>query len=292
MGQMYKTLIYDGQISLSVLDTTDIVNKATEYHKLSPLAAAGLGRALTVGSFMSTSLKNENEKLSITISGNGVGGKIVVAADGNFNVRGSILNPQTDLPLKPNGKLDVGGLVGNDGFITVVKDLGLKEPYVGKCRLVSGEIGEDFAAYFAYSEQQPTAIAVGVLIKNYKCIGAGGVILQPLPDCSEEALEKAEKLIGEFSDVSKKISEVGASGIIEKYFTEYDFTEYKTEYKCGCSKKYVDKVLISLGRNEFSDIIDKEGKIEVSCEFCNKKYVYGKNDEERLFGTQNGGKNS
>lgn len=292
MGQIYKTLIYDGQISLSVLDTTDIVNKAIEYHNLSPLAAAGLGRALTVAAFMSSSLKNENEKLSITISGNGAGGKIVVAADGKLNVRGSIVNPQADLPLKPNGKLDVGGLVGKDGYITVVKDLGLKEPYVGKCRLVSGEIGEDFAAYFAYSEQQPTAIAVGVLIKNGKCVGAGGVILQPLPDCSEEALSNAEKIIGEFSDVSKKISDGGAKGIIEKYFAEYNFTAYETEYKCGCNKKYVDKVLISLGRKEFSDIIDEEGKIEVSCEFCNKKYVYGKTDEERLFGSENGGKDS
>lgn len=292
MGKIYKTLIYDGQISLSVLDTTDVVNKAIELHGLTPLCAAGLGRALTVASFMAASLKDENEKLSVTIDGNGVGGKIVVCADGNLNVRGSIVNPHADLPLKPNGKLDVGGLVGNEGTITVVKNLGLKEPYVGKCKLVSGEIGEDFAAYYAYSEQQPTAIAVGVLVKNDKCIGAGGVILQPLPDCAEENIGKAEKLIAEFSDVSRKINEIGIDGIIKKYFDEYEFTKYETQYKCGCSREYVDKVLIALGKKELSDIIEKDGKIEVCCEFCDKKYVYGKKDVEELFGEKNGGKNT
>lgn len=292
MGKIYKTLIYDGQISLSVLDTTDVVNKAIELHGLTPLCAAGLGRALTVASFMATSLKDENEKLSVTIDGNGVGGKIVVCADGNLNVRGSIVNPHADLPLKPNRKLDVGGLVGNEGTITVVKNLGLKEPYVGKCKLVSGEIGEDFAAYYAYSEQQPTAIAVGVLVKNDKCIGAGGVILQPLPDCSEENIGKAEKLIAEFSDVSRKINEIGIDGIIKKYFDEYEFTKYETQYKCGCSREYVDKVLIALGKKELSDIIEKDGKIEVCCEFCDKKYVYGQKDVEELFGEKNGGKNT
>ena len=292
MGKIYKTLIYDGQISLSVLDTTDVVNKAIELHGLTPLCAAGLGRALTVASFMAASLKDENEKLSVTIDGNGVGGKIVVCADGNLNVRGSIVNPHADLPLKPNGKLDVGGLVGNEGTITGVQNLGLKEPYVGKCKLVSGEIGEDFAAYYAYSEQQPTAIAVGVLVKNDKCIGAGGVILQPLPDCAEENIGKAEKLIAEFSDVSRKINEIGIDGIIKKYFDEYEFTKYETQYKCGCSREYVDKVLIALGKKELSDIIEKDGKIEVCCEFCDKKYVYGQKDVEELFGEKNGGKNT
>ena len=292
MGKIYKTLIYDGQISLSVLDTTDVVNKAMQLHGLTPLCAAGLGRALTVASFMAASLKDENEKLSVTIDGNGVGGKIVVCADGNLNVRGSIVNPHADLPLKPNGKLDVGGLVGNEGTITVVKNLGLKEPYVGKCKLVSGEIGEDFAAYYAYSEQQPTAIAVGVLVKNDKCIGAGGVILQPLPDCAEENIGKAEKLIAEFSDVSRKINEIGIDGIIKKYFDEYEFTKYETQYKCGCSREYVDKVLIALGKKELSDIIEKDGKIEVCCEFCDKKYVYGQKDVKELFGEKNGGKNT
>lgn len=289
MGKIYKTLIFDGQISLSVLDTTDVVNEAIRLHKLTPVCAAALGRTLTVTAFMASQLKGEDERLSVTISGNGAGGKIIAAADSKLNVRGAIDNPTVDLPLKANGKLDVGGVVGNSGYITVVKNLGLKEPYVGRSELVSGEIGEDFAAYYAYSEQQPTAIAVGVLIKNERCIGAGGVIIQPLPDCTEENLVKAENLVNKFSDVSKQISETGVEGIIEKYFKGYDFNAFDVRYKCNCSDEYVRKVLITLGEKELYDAIEKDGKIEVCCQFCDKKYVYYKKDVDEFLGKQNDG---
>lgn len=289
MGKIYKTLIFDGQISLSVLDTTDVVNEAIRLHKLTPVCAAALGRTLTVTAFMASQLKGEDERLSVTINGNGAGGKIIAAADSKLNVRGAIDNPTIDLPLKANGKLDVGGVVGNSGYITVVKNLGLKEPYVGRSELVSGEIGEDFAAYYAYSEQQPTAIAVGVLIKNEKCIGAGGVIIQPLPDCTEENLVKAENLVNKFSDVSKQISETGAEGIIEEYFKGYDFNAFDVRYKCNCSDEYVRKVLITLGEKELYDAIEKDGKIEVCCQFCDKKYVYYKKDVDEFLGKQNDG---
>lgn len=289
MGKIYKTLIFDGQISLSVLDTTDVVNEAIRLHKLTPVCAAALGRTLTVTAFMASQLKGEDERLSVTINGNGAGGKIIAAADSKLNVRGAIDNPTIDLPLKANGKLDVGGVVGNSGYITVVKNLGLKEPYVGRSELVSGEIGEDFAAYYAYSEQQPTAIAVGVLIKNERCIGAGGVIIQPLPDCTEENLVKAENLVNKFSDVSKQISETGVEGIIEKYFKDYDFNAFDVRYKCNCSDEYVRKVLITLGEKELYDAIEKDGKIEVCCQFCDKKYVYYKKDVDEFLGKQNDG---
>ena len=289
MGKIYKTLIFDGQISLSVLDTTDVVNEAIRLHKLTPVCAAALGRTLTVTAFMASQLKGEDERLSVTINGNGAGGKIIAAADSKLNVRGAIDNPTIDLPLKANGKLDIGGVVGNSGYITVVKNLGLKEPYVGRSELVSGEIGEDFAAYYAYSEQQPTAIAVGVLIKNERCIGAGGVIIQPLPDCTEENLVKAENLVNKFSDVSKQISETGVEGIIEKYFKGYDFNAFDVRYKCNCSDEYVRKVLITLGEKELYDAIEKDGKIEVCCQFCDKKYVYYKKDVDEFLGKQHDG---
>lgn len=288
MGKLYKTLIFDGEISLSVLETTDIVNKAIEYHKLTPVCAAALGRSLTVTAFMASALKNENERLSITIDGNGAGGKIVTAADGRLRVRGLVSNPDADLPLKANGKLDVGGIVGKQGYITVVKNLGLKEPYVGRCDLVSGEIAEDFTAYYAYSEQQPTAMALGVLIgKDEKCMGAGGIVIQPMPNCSEESIVKAEKLMTEFSAISSMVCEIGAKGIIDKYFPEYLFTEYNPEYICNCSKDYIDGVIITLGEKELYDIIEKEGKIEICCHFCDKKYVYLKEDVDALFGKNN-----
>ena len=283
MGKIYKSLIFNDEISLAVLDTTDIVNQAIEYHKLSPLAAAGLGRALTATAYMATSLKNEDDKLSVTINGDGVGGHIITSADGNLCVRGRIDNPSAELPLKENGKLDVGGLVGK-GFMTVVKSMGLKEPYVGKCRLASGEIAEDFTAYYAYSEQQPTAIALGVYIdKDGKCLGAGGVVLQPLPNTEEENIIKAEKLMENFNDISKQIYEMGGEGVCRKYFSDYKFTEYHTEYKCNCSKEYIDKVLLTIGKGELYDTLKSEGKVEVSCEFCNKKHTYLKKDIDELF---------
>lgn len=287
MGKIYKTLIFDNRISLAVLDTTDVVNEAIKIHGLSPVCAAALGRTLTATAFMASCLKDENSKLSVTIDGGGLGGKIVTAGNANGNVRGCIYNPQVDAPLKKNGKLDVSAVVGKNGYITVVKDLGMKEPYVGRCRLISGEIAEDFTAYYAYSEQQPTAMAIGVLIgKDGLCSGAGAVIVQPLPDCPEEDLTKAECLINCFDDISLKISDDGGDGVCKKYFPEYAFTETETYYKCNCSKSYIDRVLISLGKDEFLDTVEKEGKVEVGCEFCNRKYVYTAEDVDRLFGTQ------
>ena len=285
MGKLFKTLIFDGEISLSILETTDIVNKAIEYHNLTPVCAAALGRVLTVTAFMSSSLKSEGEKLSITIEGDGIGGSIVTAADGRMTVRGLISNPAADLPLNAKGKLDVGGVVGKNGYITVIKNLGLKEPYVGRCNLESGEIAEDFTAYYAYSEQQPTAMALGVLIgKGETCIGAGGLIIQPMPGCSEESIIKAEQLISKFTDISAQINEMGATGIIEKYFSEYSFTEYNPRYECNCSKEYIDGMLITLGEAELYDTVETEGKIEVCCHFCDKKYTYYKKDIDLLLG--------
>ena len=283
MGKIYKGLVFDDEISVSVLDTTDIVNEAIRLHGLSPLSAAGLGRALTATAYMATSLKDENFRLSVTISGDGAGGRIITAADGKLNVRGNIDNRVADLPLKENGKLDVAGLVGK-GMMTVVKSMGLKEPYVGKCRLVSGEIAEDFTAYYAYSEQQPTAMALGVYIgTDGSCLGAGGVVFQPLPDAKEENVEKAEEVIKGFSDISKQIYEKGVDKIIEDNFKGVKFDLYEPKYKCNCSKEYIDKVLISVGKDELLKTVNEQGEVEVLCEFCDKKYCYRRADIDELF---------
>jgi molecular chaperone Hsp33 len=285
MNKLLKTLVFNNEISLSVLDTTEMVNKAMEIHKLTPLAAAALGRTMTVCTFMSSNLKNRGDKLSVTVKGDGVGGKITVCGNGHLQMRGSIDNPYADLPLRADGKLDVGGCVGKNGRITVVKSMGLKEPYSGSSALVTGEIAEDFTAYYAYSEQQPTAMAIGVLIgRDETCIGAGGIIIQPMPNCSDESIDKAEKLISQFGDVSAKINAIGAEGIIKEYFAEYDFTEYNPKYVCNCSKEYIDGILLTLGEEELYDTVEKEGKIEVCCHFCDKKYVYYKEDVDKLLG--------
>ncbi|MBO4572484.1 MAG: Hsp33 family molecular chaperone HslO [Clostridia bacterium] len=285
MGKILKTLLYGGDISLSLLETTDIVNTAIEYHKLSPLAAAALGRTMTAVAFMASSMKNEDDKLSVTITGDGVGGQIVVCSDSALHIRGYIENPQADLPLNKFGKLDVAGCVGKRGRISVVKNLGLKEPYTGSCHIISGEIAEDFASYYTFSEQQPTGMALGVKIgKDLSCVGAGGVVLQPMPGATEESIDKAEKLLSEFSQVSSMIEDGGLDGVVEKFFKGETFEEYTPVYKCNCSKEYVDKVLITLGEKELYDSVKKDGKIEVVCHFCPKKYTYLKEDVDALLG--------
>ncbi len=283
MSKLLKSLIFDGQISLSVLDTTDMVNKAIKIHNFTPVTAAAFGRTITACTFMSSGLKNQGDKLSVTIAGNGPMGKITVCGNGELCMRGYADNPQVDIPLKPNGKLDVSGAVGTEGRITVIKSMGLKEQYSGSSKLVTGEIAEDFTSYYALSEQQPTAMALGVKIgKNYKCVGAGGVIVQPLPGASEQALIDAENLMQNFSAVSTLIQEMGAEGIMQKYFPEIEYNTYIPKYKCLCSRAYIKKILVSLGKNELNDIIEKQGKIEVKCEFCGKNYVFLPEDVDKI----------
>lgn len=279
MNKLLKTIVLDNQITLSVLETTDMVNEAIRIHNLTPVCAAALGRTLTVCTFMSSNLKNKSDKLSVTISGNGKGGKITVCGNGDLNMRGFIDNPTVDMPLRADGKLDVGGLVGKTGRLTVIRSMGLKEPYSGSSELVSGEIAEDFAAYYTFSEQQPTAIALGVKIgTDLKCVGAGGVIMQALPGASEDALIKAENIANQLKNVSSLVQELGAEGIIKKFFGDISYNEYHPEYKCLCSREYIEKVLISLGKDELYDIIEKEGKIKVDCQFCDNKYEFTKDD--------------
>lgn len=284
MNKLLKTLIFNNELSLSVLQTTDMVNDAIKIHKLSPLSAAALGRTLTVCTFMSSDLKGEREKLSVTIAGDGVGGKITVCGNGNLDMRGVIDNPRADLPLRADGKLDVGGCVGKNGRLTVVKSMGLKEPYSGSSQLVTGEIAEDFTAYYAFSHQIPTAIALGVKIgEDYTCVGAGGVIIQALPFASEESLKKAEEIMGELKAVSTLIQEIGAEGVLKKFFGDIKYEEYHPRYNCLCDRKYIEQVLVSLGKNELYDIIEKEGKIKVDCQFCDKVYEFEKADVDKLF---------
>lgn len=271
-------------MSVSVLETTDMVNEAIKIHKLSPVCSAALGRTLTVCTFMSSNLKNKTDKLSVTVSGDGPGGKITVCGNGDLAMRGYIDNPTVDLPLRADGKLDVGGCVGKNGRLTVTRSMGLKDPYSGSARLVTGEIAEDFTSYYALSEQQPTAIALGVKIgKDLTCVGAGGVIIQALPFAEEENLVKAEKIIGKLKNLSTQIEEKGAEGVLKEYFGDVEYTLLNPEYKCLCSRDFIEKVLISLGKGEIDDIIKTEGCVKVGCQFCEKEYVFTKEDTEKLF---------
>lgn len=284
MNKLLKSLIFNDQISLSVLDTTEMVNDAIKIHNLTPLTAAALGRTLTICTFMASNLKNQKDKLSVTVAGDGVGGKITVCGNGNLDMRGFIDNPYADLPLRADGKLDVGGCVGKNGRLTVVRSMGLKEPYSGSAKLVTGEIAEDFTAYYALSEQQPTAIALGVKIgTDGTCVGAGGVIMQAMPGADDNAICMAEDVMSQLNNVSTLIETIGAEGIIDRFIGEVKSNEYHPKYNCLCDKAYIEKVLVSLGKEELYDIIEKQGNITVDCQFCNKKYVFEKQDVDKFF---------
>ena len=284
MNKLLKTLVFDDQISVAVLDTTEMVNDAIKIHKLSPVCAAAFGRTMTASTFMASGLKNQKDKLTVVIKGDGPCGKITVCGNGDLFMRGSIDNPQVDIPLRADGKLNVGGCVGKNGKMVVIKSMGLKESYTGSSELVSGEIAEDFTSYYALSEQQPTAMALGVKIgKDLTCIGAGGVIVQALPFASEENLIKAEEIVKSLSNVSTVVGEIGAEGILRKYFGTEKFFEFSPSYKCQCSREYISEVLVSLGKQELNKIIEEEGKITVNCQFCATDYNFYSEDVEKLF---------
>ncbi len=283
MDVLKKAVIMNGEISLTVIESTEIVNKAIKYHDLTPLTAAVLGRTMTAALFAASFLKSDGDKLSVTVSGDGVGGHVIVSADGNLRVRGYIDNPRAELPLNKFGKLDVAGCVGK-GKITIVRSTGLKDPYTGTSEIISGELAEDFAYYYAVSEQTPTAMALGVKVSGAgKCVGAGGVIVQTLPGASDESISACEKLLAGFKDISAKIQNLGANGVCEKYFSGAKFTDFYPKYECVCSDDYIKSIIISLGKAEADDIVKEFGKIEVDCQYCDKKYIYRQKDVDELF---------
>lgn len=278
-----RGLVYDEEVSLAVADLTETVNEAIRIHDLSALSAAALGRTLIVAAYMCSSLKEEKGALSVSVKGDGVGGNIYVSGDSAMHMRGYIENVHAELPLNARGKLDVGGCVGKNGTISVVRDDGENQPFVGTTELVSGEIGEDFAAYFAYSEQIPTAIAVGVKIgKDGNCVGAGGVFLQPLPGAKEENIQKVEEVIGKFSAISTLLEQETAAEILEEYFGSVNFYKKKPVYKCNCSRNYIEGILTAMGEKELRSILEEKGKIEVHCHYCNTDYTFTPEETEKV----------
>ena len=281
MDKIVKALIFDDAVSICVIKSTSIVNKAIKLFNLSPVAAAALGRTLTITTYMSSELKNKHDNLTITVDGGGEIGKIVTSCDSSLNVRGYVSNPQIDLNLR-GGKLDVGGAVGNNGKITVVKDTGLKEPYIGSTNLVSGEIAADFTKYYFESEQTPVAISLGVLIgKNRKCLSAGGLIIKPLPNCPGLVIEKLEKLIADFADLSSQLKNIEAIDFLNEKFSDYSLKILETKtpkYKCKCNISKIKSLIYSIPKDEIIEILDKDKKIEIICHFCNKSYLLYRDD--------------
>ncbi len=279
----------DGTIRVFCAITTDLVNKAHEIHNTSRVATAALGRLLTGAAIMGAAgLKQESDSITLQIHGDGPLGQLIAVTDCNSKVRGYVQNPHAELPLNANGKLDVGGAVGA-GSLSVMRDLGLKEPYIGQVPLVSGEIAEDITAYYAQSEQTPTAIALGVLVstEDNHVIAAGGYMIQLMPDADEATAVKLEENLSHAKPITKMIeSGMSAQDIIfeitDGFSMMLENKEALPAYECKCSKEKMERALVSIGKEELSAIIEEQGEAELCCHFCNNKYLFDKQALEKL----------
>ena len=272
--------------------TRETVQKARELHNTTPVASAALGRLLTAGAMMGIMLKGEKDLVTIQIKGDGPLEGEIVTADSKGRVKGYVFNPNVDIPPKSPTKLDVGGAVGK-GFLTVIKDLGLKEPYVGKTELVSGEIAEDLTYYYAKSEQVASAISLGVLVDTDTNIKqAGGFIIQVMPGITEEILSRLESRINVVPYITELLS-MGDTpeSILNLILGDMDLQiigKVPTEYYCGCSRERVEKALLAIGKDDLKKILEEDKKAELSCHFCNKVYNFDENDLKRLLAEAGG----
>ncbi len=286
MGKLVRCISTDGTLTVMAADTTDIVQKAADIHQTSAVTSAALGRLLTAASLMGSALKGKDDSITLKINGGGPAGTVLAVSDSSGNVRGYIQQSVVELPLNKKGKLDVAGAVGTSGYVTVIKDLGLKEPYVGQTPIVSGEIAEDITAYFANSEQTPSVVALGVLVNPDLSIkAAGGFIIQLLPTAMEDTIEKVEKSIESIEPVTTLLSRgMTPRELCSHVLSEFEIEELDSsepQYKCTCSRKRVEAALISTGKAELADMAKQE-KTEVGCQFCNKKYIFTPADLEEL----------
>ena len=273
---MLRLSLMGGQARAFLCQSTRLVQEARDIHGLSNVATAALGRLLTGSSMMGAMLKNDDDSLTAYIKGGGPIGTILAVAKPDGTVKGYAGNGDVELPLRADGKLDVGGAVGKNGQLTVIKDLGLREPYIGTVNLVSGEIGEDLAMYFTASEQTPSLVSLGVLVSK-DVVAAGGLIVQVMPGCSDVALKSIEMSAPMFMNISSTFAEYGLEGTLGQLLghLEPEITgRLMPRYICDCSRERFERGLISLGREELTSLIEENHGAEVNCQFCNRSYRF------------------
>lgn len=278
MSELVRMISTDGTLTVIAVDSTDIINRMEKIHMTSAVTSAALGRLLTAASMMGAVLKGKDHSITLRLNGNGPAGSLIAVSDSEGNVRGYVANPVVEIPLNNKGKLDVAGAVGTDGTLTVMKDLGMKEPYIGQIPIISGEIAEDITSYFATSEQLPSVCALGVLVNPDLSIqAAGGFIIQLLPTALDDTIDKVEECIKGIPSVTQMLtSGMTPEDICRSVLKTFDLEildTAKPEYRCNCSRERVTKALLTMGKEELVDMAN-DPFTEVDCHFCEKKYRF------------------
>jgi len=276
---LVRAISKEGSFKAVAVSTRAITERARNIHKATPVATAALGRALAGVSMLGNALKGEGASVTMQIKGGGPLGTLLAVSDNEGNVRGYAQNPGVDLPLRPDGKLDVGGAVGHEGTLTVIRDLHMKEPYVGTVNLLGGEIAEDLAAYFVESEQIPTACGLGVLVdRDRSVLAAGGYMIQLLPGAPEDVISQIEKGIYASPSVTTLLREnPDPAQLLRAVLPEFELEMLETtpiEYRCYCSRERTERALLSLGSAELEDILREQGSAELTCQFCDRVQVF------------------
>jgi len=283
-SRLLRLTLMDGQARVFLCDTTAMAQKARDIHHASNTCSAALGRIIAAASIMGANLKSEGDRITLTINGGGPAGPICAVAGPDGVVKATIEHPEIELALKSNGKLDVGGAVGKDGQLTVMRSFGFGEPYIGRVALVSGEIAEDMAMYYLESEQTPSLCALGTLVGE-EIISAGGILIQAMPGCSEELLDALEIRAELFSAISQLLHEMTLEEIVSGCFRGLEpniLEEIELNLRCDCSRDYIERVLLSMGEDEIRDIIHTQNGCEVSCHFCRSQYEFTGDELEAL----------
>lgn len=292
MDKLVRATAKSGQVRIFAAITTDLVNEGVTMHLCAPTAAAAFGRMLTAGTLMGTMLKSEKDKLTLQISGGGEAKSVVVTAYADGSVKGYIGNPNVDLPPNSQGKLDVGAAIGKDGYLRIIRDMGLKEPYVGQVPIYTGEIGDDLAYYFTVSEQTPSAVGLGVLVDTDMSIKAsGGFIIQMMPGADEFLADIITYRLEEVPSITEFITKgMSIEEILEFIFEDMELKineEIKPTYKCDCSRERVEKALISIGKKDLEELYTDGKTEEIKCHFCNKNYEFNHEDIGQLLESVN-----
>ena len=287
MGKIVRYIMKDGSAYVIATDSTDIIAEMEQIHQTSATVTAALGRLTTAASMMGNLLKSKDDTITLRLNGGGPAGDLIAVSDSDGNPRAYVQNPIVEIPLNSKGKLDVSGAVGTDGQLYVIKDIGMKEPYIGQTPIISGEIAEDVTNYFATSEQTPSVCALGVLVNPDLTVKhAGGYIIQLLPYCEDEVIDRIENNIKSIPSVTEMLeSGMSADDIAIKAMQGLDIEkldESNTAYKCNCSKEKVESALLGTGLQNLNEMAETGENTEVECHFCNKKYVFTPDDIKRL----------